>query len=85
MNANITRQLMGKPSSPCIGNFNCLFLTSSDQVYYFPISIFILLLTLFLKHFFLRGKNDEDRLKEFDPRNTCTFSKHCSMLLLTKQ
>ena len=47
MNANITRQLMGKPSSPCIGNFNCLFLTSSDQVYYFPISIFILLLTLY--------------------------------------
>lgn len=43
MNANITCQLMGKPSSHCIGNFNCLFLTSSDQVYYFPNSIFILL------------------------------------------
>jgi len=47
MNANITCQLMGKPSSPCTGNFNCLFLTSSDQVYYFSISIFILLLTLY--------------------------------------
>lgn len=43
MNANITCQLMGKPSSHCTGNFNCLFLTSSDLVYYFLISIFILL------------------------------------------